>query len=174
MRFGAKLETTCRGMTIRKSFFSLSLRMYLIKAHPVPIKRRQMNSSIPFNLCEQHHLTSTEQTVCKVTACVDLQTLKYKLNFTILELLHRFSADLNYCYVRNAKMVGKLLCYYSKWEKQGIPRQWHAVTCFVQIVGTMLLTTTEQHQLEENPEIMSSFRIWNLRHNSNWKYTSKH
>lgn len=41
---------TCRGMTIMKIFLSLSERMCLTKAQPVPIKAIVMNSSAPFSL----------------------------------------------------------------------------------------------------------------------------
>lgn len=41
---------TCRGMTIMKIFFSLSDRMYLTKAQPVPMSARVMKSRAPFSL----------------------------------------------------------------------------------------------------------------------------
>lgn len=41
---------TCNGMTIMKIFLSLSERMCLTKAQPVPIRATVMNSSAPFSL----------------------------------------------------------------------------------------------------------------------------
>lgn len=41
---------TCRGMTIMKIFFSLSDRMYLTKAQPVPISASVMNRRAPLSL----------------------------------------------------------------------------------------------------------------------------
>lgn len=44
------MSFTCSGMTIMKIFFSLSDRMYLTKAQPVPIRASVMNSSAPLSL----------------------------------------------------------------------------------------------------------------------------
>lgn len=44
-----------------KIFFSLSERMYLMKAKPVPIRARVMNSSAPFRLCIE--MTRTIHTI---------------------------------------------------------------------------------------------------------------
>lgn len=43
-------KCTCKGMTIMKIFLSLSERMCLTKAQPVPIKAIVINSSAPFSL----------------------------------------------------------------------------------------------------------------------------
>lgn len=41
---------TCRGITTPNTFFSLSDRMYLMKAQPEPISAMVMNRSAPFSL----------------------------------------------------------------------------------------------------------------------------
>lgn len=45
----ATLARTCRGMTIMKIFLSLSERICLTKAQPVPINAIVMNNSAPFS-----------------------------------------------------------------------------------------------------------------------------
>lgn len=41
---------TCNGITIPKTFFSLSDSTYLTKAHPEPIKAMVMKRRAPFSL----------------------------------------------------------------------------------------------------------------------------